>query len=130
MALDAAVERRERHSAVERTRHRQWEDTVRARFVSLVQEILASGCSSAALDGNTPDPAIMWIDLKRDTTYGLNYLETFRLSLGVTLGELIGPKLDDGNEPISSEQWVAARRDAGQRMLAMMAEYRVQTLLQ
>jgi hypothetical protein len=129
IALDAEVERRERHSAVERTRHRQWEDTVRGRFVSLVHEILATGCCAAAQDGNTPDPAIMWIDLKRDTTYGLNYLETFQLQLGVTVAELIGPKPADQVTSISPEQWVAARRGAGERLLALMTEYRMQTLL-
>ena len=123
LAAEAAKARRARHIAIERVRHAQWEDGIRAKFTALIRSVIAAGCAAARLEGIDDDPRSVWLRLRHDQISGLVYAETFQRQLGIPLAQLIPPELRHQREAIRPDLWAAERRDLGQQLLAMMRSY-------
>lgn len=118
-AIQEEVERRQaQRRAVEAVRETRRELVLRRRFVELVREMIRSECARARLDGRERLPAISaWHDLRDDHSSGWQYAETFRLTLGVELRELV-PEVGDGDRPTLT-------RAAGyERLRELMHEWR------
>ena len=130
IALDAATERQRYETQLLSLRQRQWLDSLRQRFITLVHDTLAAGCAASRYDGGPgADPLTVWLDLGRDATSDWAWARTFQNKLGVPLAQLIPSHLATIYEPISPDEWEDKRRSSGQQLQQLMTEYRLKVAL-
>jgi helicase-like protein len=119
-AAEALRARRERIERVRAARVESSEEDIRRRVVDLVREAVRSECAAAREGGNQIGPLLAWQELKRDPIYGFGYVEQFARKLHVDLNRVVPTEVDAGATVTLS------RRDAGERLYALIEEWKAQ----
>jgi len=97
---------------------------VRERFKELVQETIVAELAVRGGEDGGLDPAVVWLDLGRDTASGWQYAETFRLALGMKLSELV-PRGLAAEVPAQITRELRGRRGGnGRAVLELMERWK------
>ncbi len=129
IALREASRRSQYQHQLLSRRRRQWQDTLRQRFIDLVHTTVAAGCAATRFDGGDgADPIAVWLDLNEDKTTAWAYARAFQDKLGVPLATLFPDSLRLSLAPIAPDEWNIIRHETGPRLQALIAEYRLLAL--
>lgn len=124
LAAEGRAKRQRRHAAVDRARRAGAEARIRARFITVVRELLRHGCAAARSDGKEAEPGLVWSALQRDSSSALRYAEAFRSRLAIPLRDIIGSGLDDQLPPGAAQERAQFQEMASEQLTALMEEYR------
>jgi hypothetical protein len=96
------------------------QEDIRRRMVDLLREAVRSECAASRESVNEIGPLLAWQELKRDPIYGFGYVEQFARKLHVDLNRAVPTEVD------ASATVTLSRRDAGERLYALIEEWKVQ----
>ena len=124
LARETVVRRGHASEELGRRRRARWEEGVRERFKELVQETIVAELAVRGGEDGGLDPAVVWLDLGRDTASGWQYAETFRLALGMKLSELV-PRGLAAEVPAQITRELRGRRGGnGRAVLELMERWK------
>jgi hypothetical protein len=123
LAGQAAQVRSERHASIVRAQQINWEESVRARFTSLMQTLLAAGPYPRQAPTVSASPLALWQRLGTDTESVLRYADAFRCRLGIPLGDLLAGATDSPELNQSPQTEKPTDIKAANELTALMSEY-------
>jgi hypothetical protein len=101
LVWETAAARRTYETQILSARRRQWIDTLRQRFISIVHDTLAAGCAASRWDGQDgADPITIWYDLGQEATSDWAWAAALRERLEIPLARLVPGHLATVREPI------------------------------
>jgi len=124
LAGEEAARRSRLSAELLQRRRARWEVGVRERFKQLVQDTVVAELAVRHAEPDGLDPTVIWLELGRDTTTGWAYAETFRLRLGIQLGELVPQGLASEVPTRRARESGGTRAENGRALLELMAMWR------
>jgi hypothetical protein len=116
----AAADRQSRYQAVGERNRADALIKLKARFVRLVEEVLADAAAAGRAAGTTTEPGLLWLDLQHEKS-ALRYIDAFRQRLGLDKGRFLRVH-GDGEDVLDQQQWAQRKHAHAERLRELGAE--------